>query len=133
VKARLFTDGGARGNPGPAAFGYVLEAEDGTVLAAHGEAIGVAGANVAEYRALLAGLGYARGLGLDRLDVRCDARLIVEQVAGGRAPANPRLRELCDAVREAAEHIGTVVFTWVPAEANGQAHALVAEALGTRP
>jgi probable phosphoglycerate mutase len=42
VKARLSTDGGARGNPGPAAYGYVLEAEDGTVLAAHGEAIGVA-------------------------------------------------------------------------------------------
>ena len=56
VKARLFTDGGARGNPGPAAFGYVLEAEDGTVLAAHGEAIGVATNNVAEYRALVAGL-----------------------------------------------------------------------------
>ena len=48
MKARLFTDGGARGNPGPAAFGYVLEAEDGTVLAAHGEAIGVATNNVAE-------------------------------------------------------------------------------------
>ena len=60
VKARLFTDGGARGNPGPAAYGYVLEAEDGTVLAAHGEAIGVATNNVAEYRALIAGLEQAR-------------------------------------------------------------------------
>ena len=50
MKARLFTDGGARGNPGPAAFGYVLEAEDGTVLAARGEPIGVATNNVAEYR-----------------------------------------------------------------------------------
>ena len=56
VKARLFTDGGARGNPGPAAYGFVLEAEDGTVLAAEGEAIGVATNNVAEYRALIAGL-----------------------------------------------------------------------------
>ena len=52
MKARLFTDGGSRGNPGPAAFGYVLEAEDGTVLASDGEAIGVATNNVAEYRAL---------------------------------------------------------------------------------
>ena len=50
MKARLSTDGGARGNPGPAAFAYVLEAEDGTVLAAHGERIGVATNNVAEYR-----------------------------------------------------------------------------------
>ena len=61
VLVRLFTDGGARGNPGPAAYGYVLEAEDGTVLAAHGEAIGIATNNVAEYRALIAGLEQAGG------------------------------------------------------------------------
>ena len=128
----LSTDGGSRGNPGPAAIGYVLVAADGTLLAAHGEAIGVAGANVAEYRALLAGLEYASTLGLDQVDARCDARLVVDHVTGGREPANPRLRELCTAVRERAERIGTVVFTWVPAEANGRAHALVAEALVPR-
>jgi ribonuclease HI len=131
--AVLATDGGSRGNPGPAAIGYVLTAADGTLLAAHGEAIGVAGANVAEYRALLAGLAQASRLGLDRVDIRCDARLVVAQVTGGREPANPRLRELCGEVREAAERIGTVVFTWVPADTNGRAHALVAEALATRP
>ena len=54
MKARLFTDGGARGNPGPAAYGYVLEAEDGTVLAAEGEAIGTATNNIAEYSGLVA-------------------------------------------------------------------------------
>jgi ribonuclease HI len=111
----------------------VLTAADGTPLAAHGESIGVAGANVAEYRALIAGLEHARRLGLDRVDARCDARLVVEHVTGRREPTNPRLRGLCSAVREAAERIGTVVFTWVPAEANGGAHALVAEALGTHP
>ena len=56
MRATLSTDGGSRGNPGPAAYAYVLEAEDGTVLAAHGEAIGVATNNVAEYSALVAGL-----------------------------------------------------------------------------
>ena len=56
MKATLSTDGGARGNPGPAAYGYVLEADDGTVLDARGEAIGVATNNVAEYSALIAGL-----------------------------------------------------------------------------
>ncbi len=56
MKARLSTDGGARGNPGPAAYGFVLEAEDGVVLAARGEAFGVATNNVAEYRGLIAGL-----------------------------------------------------------------------------
>jgi probable phosphoglycerate mutase len=126
----LSTDGGSRGNPGPAAIGYVLTASDGTVLAAP---IGIAGANVAEYRALLAGLAHASRLGLDRVQARCDARLIVEQVSGAREPANPRLRELCSNVRDAAARIGTVVFTWVPAEANGSAHALVAEALAPPP
>jgi ribonuclease HI len=127
----LSTDGGSRGNPGPAAIGYVLAAADGTLLAAHGEQIGIAGANVAEYRALLAGLERASSLGLRRVEARCDAKLVVEHVTGSREPANPRLRELCSAVRDAAERIGTVVFTWVPADANGRAHALVADALGT--
>src|SRR3954462_15196123 len=130
--AGLSTDRGSRGNPGPAAIGYVLAAADGTVLAAHGEAIGVAGANVAEYRALLAGLEHAVRLGRHRVEARCDARLVVEQVTGAREAANPRLRELCDASREAAQRIGTVVFTWVPAEANGRAHPFVAEALAPR-
>ncbi|HWC47043.1 MAG TPA: RNase H family protein, partial [Casimicrobiaceae bacterium] len=56
MKARLFTDGGARGNPGPAAYGFVLEADDGTVLAAEGHAIGSTTNNVAEYSGLIAGL-----------------------------------------------------------------------------
>jgi probable phosphoglycerate mutase len=131
--AVLSTDGGSRGNPGRAAIGYVLDAPNGAPLAAHSEAIGVAGANVAEYRALLAGLEHARSVGLKRIDARCDARLVIDQVTGDREPTNPRLRELCRAIREAAERIGTVVFTWVPAEANGRAHALVAEELGRRP
>lgn len=131
--AVLSTDGGSRGNPGPAAIGYLLTAADGTVLAAHAEAIGIATASVAESRALLSGLEHASSLGLDRVDARCDARLVVEQVTGDRESANPRLRELRDAIREAAARIGTVIFTWVPAEANADAHALVAEALGTNP
>jgi len=110
----------------------VLAGADGTLLAAHGETIGVAGANVAEYRALLAGLEHASRLGLDRVEARCDAKLVVEHVTGAREPTNPRLRDLCSAVRDVAERIGTVAFTWVPAEANGRAHALVAEALDTR-
>jgi hypothetical protein len=77
VKATLWTDGGARGNPGPAAYGYVLEAEDGTVLAAHGEAIGVATNNVAEYRALVGGLEKApngRGRARGRVDSSSSSR-----------------------------------------------------------
>ena len=75
MRARLSTDGGARGNPGPAAFAYVLETDDGTVLAAHGEAMGVATNNVAEYRALVAGLEKAAELGLD-LDDEAERKLL---------------------------------------------------------
>ena len=63
VKATLYTDGGSRGNPGPAAYAYVLETEDGTVLDARGETIGVATNNVAEYRALVEGLEAAAARG----------------------------------------------------------------------
>ena len=70
MKAKLSTDGGARGNPGPAAYGYVLETPDGTVLDARGETIGVATNNVAEYRALVAGLEAALARGVTELGGR---------------------------------------------------------------
>ena len=90
VSARLFTDGGARGNPGPAAYAYVLEAEDGTVLAAHGETIGVATNNVAEYGGLVAGLAKAIELRAERArgrlrlgaDGEADARRVPGQERG---------------------------------------------------
>ena len=94
MKGRLFTDGGARGNPGPAAYAYVLEDEDGEVVAAHGEAIGVATNNVAEYSALIAGLEKAVELGVDELDVISDSELMVKQMRGEYRVKNDALREL---------------------------------------
>ena len=94
MKARLSTDGGARGNPGPAAYGYVLEAEDGTVLAAHGEKIGVATNNVAEYSALIAGLEKALELGVDEVEVVSDSELMVKQMLGEYRVKNEALQEL---------------------------------------
>ena len=128
--AVLWSDGGSRGNPGPAAIGYVIDSAGGERLAEHAEAIGVAGANVAEYRALLAALQRAHELGLDPVEARCDSRLVVSHVSGDTPPANPKLASLCAEVAETAQAIGTVRFTWVPAAANGAAHALVAAELG---
>jgi ribonuclease HI len=82
VKAKLFTDGGSRGNPGPAAYAFVLEADDGTVLDARGEAIGVATNNVAEYSALVAGLERAAEAGVEELEVVSDSELLVKQMRG---------------------------------------------------
>ncbi len=129
MKARLSTDGGARGNPGPAAAAYVLEADDGTVLAAHGETIGVATNNVAEYRALLAGLEKAAELGVDDLEVVSDSELLVRQMTGEYRVKNQALRELSDEATRLARRIGRVRYTAVRRADNELADTLVNEAL----
>ena len=129
MKARLFTDGGARGNPGPAAYGYVLEAEDGTVLAAHGEAIGIATNNVAEYSALLAGLEKAVALAVDEVEVVSDSELMVKQMRGEYKVKNAALRELSLRAAELARRLGAVSYTAVRREHNELADRLVNEAL----
>jgi probable phosphoglycerate mutase len=129
VKAKLWTDGGARGNPGPAAYGYVLETEDGTVLAAHGEAIGEATNNVAEYRALVAGLGKAVELAVDDVEVVSDSELLVKQMRGEYKVKNEALRELFEEARRIARQLRSVGYTAVRREHNELADQLVNEAL----
>ena len=129
MKARLSTDGGARGNPGPAAYAYVLEADNGTVLAAHGEAIGVATNNVAEYRALVEGLRKAVELQLDELEVVSDSELLVHQMRGEYKVKNAALRELWEEAGDLADRIGRVRYTAVRREHNELADRLVNEAL----
>ena len=129
MKAKLWTDGGARGNPGPAAFAYVLEADDGTVLAAHGEAMGVATNNVAEYSALLAGLEKAVELGVDELEVVSDSELMVKQMRGEYKVKNEALRGLSLRGADLARELGRVTYTAVRREHNELADRLVNEAL----
>jgi ribonuclease HI len=129
VKARLSTDGGARGNPGPAAYGYVLESEDGTVLAAHGERIGVATNNVAEYSALIAGLEKALELGVGEVEVISDSELMVKQMRGEYRVKNETLRELWERAGALARQIGSVSFRAVRREHNELADRLVNDAL----
>ena len=129
MKARLSTDGGARGNPGPAAYGYVLEAEDGTVLAAHGARIGVATNNVAEYSALIAGLEKALELGVDEVEVVSDSELMVKQMRGEYRVKNEALQELWSRAGRLARQVGSVGYTAVRREHNKLADTLVNEAL----
>ena len=129
MRARLSTDGGARGNPGPAAYAYVLEAEDGTVLDARGETIGVATNNVAEYRALVEGLRRAAEAGVDELEVVSDSELIVKQMRGEYRVKSAALRELSVEAASLARRIGRVTYTAVRREQNELADRLVNEAL----
>jgi ribonuclease HI len=129
VKARLFTDGGARGNPGPAAYGFVLETEDGTVLAAEGEAIGVATNNVAEYSALVAGLKKALELHVPEVEVVSDSELLVKQMRGEYRVKNEALRALFVEASTLARGLASVEFRHVKRAHNELADRLVNEAL----
>ena len=129
MKAKLFTDGGARGNPGPAAYGYVLETDDGTVLAAHGERIGIATNNVAEYSALIAGLEKALELAVSEVEVISDSELLVKQMNGEYRVKNEALRELSARASQLARQIGDVSYRAVRREHNELADRLVNEAL----
>lgn len=125
MKARLFTDGGARGNPGPAAYAYVLEALSGERLDARGEPIGVATNNVAEYRALVAGLERAAELGVRELEVVSDSELLVKQMRGEYKVKSDALRELSLEAARLARRLDRVVYRAVRREQNELADALV--------
>jgi ribonuclease H / adenosylcobalamin/alpha-ribazole phosphatase len=143
--AVLRCDGGSRGNPGPAAYGFVLEADDGGVLASGAGAIGVATVATAEYRAVAEGLEAAVGLGLRGIEegleaavglglrgieVRTDSRLVVGHLAErGRALRSPGLDALRDRALAAADRVGSVTYRWVPAAENAAADALVRDLL----
>jgi ribonuclease HI len=127
--ARLFTDGGARGNPGPAAAAFVLQGDDGTVLDARGDAIGVATNNVAEYTALLNGLRRAAELGVTEVEVVSDSELMVKQMRGEYRIKNAALRELSIEAARLARAVGTVTYKAVRREHNELADRLVNEAL----
>ena len=133
MRARLSTDGGSRGNPGPAAYGYVLEAEDGHVLDARGEAIGLATNNVAEYRGLLAGLRSALERGVDELEVVSDSELLVKQMRGEYKVKNETLRALQREAAELASGLSRVKYTAVRRTHNELADRLVNEALDSTP
>jgi len=129
MKARLYTDGGARGNPGPAAYGFVLETGDGAVLAARGEAIGTATNNVAEYSGLVAGLRAALELHVAELEVVSDSELMVKQMRGEYRVKNEGLRGLWAEASSLARQLGGVEYRHVKRAHNELADRLVNEAL----
>jgi ribonuclease HI len=132
MKARLSTDGGARGNPGPAAYGYVIETEDGHVLAAHGEAIGRATNNVAEYNGLVAGMAKAAELGVTDLEVVSDSELLVKQMQGEYRVKNEALRALWEDASDLERRFAKVRYTAVRRAHNELADRLVNEALDAK-
>jgi ribonuclease HI len=125
----IWTDGGARGNPGPAGYGVVVATPGGEVLAELAEPIGWATNNVAEYRGVIAGLQRAVALGARRVRVRADSLLAVQQLRGNWKVRNPALRPLWTEAKRLASSFEEVTFEHVPRQRNRQADALANRAM----
>jgi ribonuclease HI len=124
-----YIDGGARGNPGPAGFGVRIEQPDGTLVEEFHESIGTATNNVAEYRALIAALEWARSHGHREVHVKSDSLLLVQQMLGSYKVKNPGLQPLYAMARLLALEIGHVTFEHVGRALNAHADRLANEAM----
>jgi ribonuclease HI len=129
VRLTVHVDGGARGNPGPAAIGVAVSDPDGNVLERHSETIGVATNNVAEYRALLRGIEAARSLGAAEIELVGDSELVVKQVKGEYRVKDPGLKPLHAEVRAALAPFASWTIRHVRREQNAEADRLVNAAL----
>ena len=125
----VWTDGGARGNPGPAGYGVVVTTPGGEVLAQVAKGIGWATNNVAEYRGAIAGLEQALALGARRVRVRADSLLVVNQQKGLWKVKHAGLRDLWGELRRLAGQFERVTWEHVPRERNHRADALANQAM----
>ena len=128
MKVVVHVDGGARGNPGPAAAACVIASPDGAPLGEHALLLGRTTNNVAEYRALLLGLECARELGADEIEVVGDSELIAKQVRGEYKVKNADMRELQQKYANPRRSDGWQIRT-VPRAQNADADALVNDTL----
>ena len=128
MKGTVYTDGAARGNPGPAAYAYVIDLEDGHVVKDAG-LIGHATNNVAEYSALVRALERAADLGVSDLTVKSDSELLVKQMKGIYRVSNPALAKLHAEAQKLVERFQRIKLQHIPREENAQADELCNKAL----
>ena len=129
MRVVVHVDGGARGNPGPAAAAAVLSSPDGDVLDEAYELLGVATNNVAEYRGLLLGLARAKALGATEVEVVNDSELVAKQLNGQYKVKHPAMRPLYLDALDALRGFETWSIRSVPRAQNAEADALVNQAL----
>jgi ribonuclease HI len=125
----VHVDGGARGNPGPAAVGVVVSDPDGAVLDEYAERIGVATNNVAEYQALLRGVQRAAALGAREVEFVNDSELVAKQINGAYKVKHPAMKPLYEEAMAALRAFERWKIHSVPRAENARADALVNEAL----
>jgi ribonuclease HI len=117
-------DGASRGNPGPAGIGVQITDDDGAVVDEIARGLGIATNNQAEYTAALEGLKRALELGAERVTLRSDSRLLVEQLSGRFRVKNPTLQRLHKEVRDVASSFDRVTYQHVSRERNTEADRL---------
>ena len=113
VSLKVYTDGGARGNPGPAAIALLITDENGKLLSSHSEYIGIATNNVAEYRAVLRALAMARKHKPDSVTCFLDSKLVASQLSGSYRIKKAHLMELHRMVKDAEKGLGNVDYRHV--------------------
>ena len=116
MKLKTYTDGGARGNPGPAAIGILVCTLEGEIILEHAETIGEATNNVAEYKALIAGMKKAKELKAEELDCFMDSLLVVKQLKGEYRLKHINMQKLYDEVQKVRREFKNVSYNHVPRE-----------------
>jgi ribonuclease HI len=132
VRLLVYTDGAARGNPGPAGAGAILRDSDGTVLAEIAEPLGRATNNVAEWTAVLLALEEARRLGATHVDLRMDSELVARQISGIYRVKHPDLKPIHAAVMDRLGRLDGYTVGHVPRELNKDADRLSNVAIDRR-
>ena len=131
-RTRLYTDGAARGNPGPAGAGAVIINPDGHIVAKIGKFLGDSTNNVAEYMGLILGLRRAKAMGIKDLDVFSDSELLVRQIAGEYAVKAEHLKPLHQEAKALIGGFDAVQVRHIPREENAQADAMSNRAIDER-
>jgi ribonuclease HI len=124
LEAVLWTDGAARGNPGPAGIGAILKSSAGEVLYTGSEYLGHTTNNVAEYKALILGLLGALQHGVGSIEVRADSELLIKQLKGEYRVKNAGLKPLFEQAKQLISRFSAVKLTHIRRELNGEADKL---------
>lgn len=134
MKLKIFTDGGARGNPGPGAVGVVVKNEEGEIIAKFGQAVGIVTNNVAEYQGVVLAFEWLKNFPqkkeIEEIVFFLDSQLVVSQLNGFFKVKNAKLREFIFQIRQLEQEVGgNVSYRTIPREENKEADFLVNQAL----
>lgn len=136
MKLVIYTDGASRGNPGPAAYGFVIEDENGNILHKEGRIIGITTNNVAEYTAVLEALKhvkqYAAGKQPIHVELLADSKLVAEQLTGRFKIKAKHLKPTIEQIQKLAIELGGVIFAHIPRSQNTKADRLANQALDNK-